>query len=144
MSGCGPLGTHDPESESPYGESNPNAKPKKTWTVKRTLISNEVNCIAADSENVWIATAKGVSRWERTPDRWHHYTMEDGLANDIVNAVAIEGENRFGLQQMKVLVDSTQKQILFLHFVLLMVSQVIKFHPLQWMATMSGLVHQTV
>ena len=90
MSGCGPLGTHDPESESPYGESNPNAKPKKTWTVKRTLISNEVNCIAADSDNVWIATARGVSRWIRTKNKWLHYTMEDGLANDMVNAVAIE------------------------------------------------------
>ena len=93
MSGCGPLGTHDPESETPYGESNPNGKSKQTWTVKRTLISNEVNCIAADSDNVWIATAKGVSRWIRTEDKWLHYTMEDGLANDMVNAVAIEGKS---------------------------------------------------
>ena len=90
--GCGPLGITDPQSDTPYADSRPNSKPKKTWPVKRTLISNEVNCIAADSDNVWIATARGVSRWERTQDRWLHYTMEDGLANDMVNAVAVDGK----------------------------------------------------
>ena len=84
--GCGPLGTHDPQSETPYNDS----KPKKTWPVERTLISNEVNCIAADSGNVWVATEKGVSRWKRLQNVWCHYTMEDGLANDSVNAVAID------------------------------------------------------
>ena len=92
MMGCGPLGITDPQSDTPFANSRPNSKPKKTWPVKRTLISNEVNCIAADSENVWIATAKGVSRWGRSEDRWLHYTMEDGLANDMVNAVAVDGK----------------------------------------------------
>ncbi len=90
--GCGPLGITDPQSDTLYANSCPNSKPTKTWPVKRTLISNEVNCIAADSENVWIATARGVSRWKRTQDRWLHYTMEDGLANDMVNAVAVDGK----------------------------------------------------
>lgn len=90
--GCGPLGMHDPQSDTPFGESRPDTKPKKTWPVKRTLISNEVNCIAVDSENVWIATARGVSCWIRTQDKWVHYTMENGLANDMVNAVAIDGK----------------------------------------------------
>ena len=73
--GCGPLGITDPQSETPA-----NSKPKKTWPVERTLISNEVNCIAADSDNVWVATEKGVSRWKRLQNTWHHYTMENGLA----------------------------------------------------------------
>ena len=59
--GCGPLGITDPQSDTLYANSCPNSKPTKTWPVKRTLISNEVNCIAADSENVWIATASGSS-----------------------------------------------------------------------------------
>ena len=90
--GCGPLGITDPQSDVPFQNSRPNSKSKKTSAIKRTLVSNEVNCIAADSENVWIATAKGVSRWERNQDKWLHYTMENGLANDMVNAVAIDGK----------------------------------------------------
>ena len=89
--GCGPL-TTDPQSNVPLGDADTDSRPGKTWPVKRTLVSNEVNCIAADPENVWIATARGVSRWERQQDQWLHYTMEDGLANDMVNAVAIDGQ----------------------------------------------------
>ena len=89
--GCGPL-TTDPQSGIPLEDSGADSRPEKVWPMKRTLISNEVNCIAADANNVWIATARGVSRWERQQDKWLHYTMEDGLANDMVNAVAIEGQ----------------------------------------------------
>ena len=92
ITGCGPLVTTDPQSAVPLEDSDTDARPEKRWPVKRTLVSNEVNCIAADSENVWIATARGISRWERTEDKWLHYTMEDGLANDTVNAVAIDGQ----------------------------------------------------
>ena len=89
--GCATL-VLDEQSDAPYADAGAASRPEKRWPVKRTLVSNEVNCIAAGSENVWIATAKGVSRWERTADTWHHYTMEDGLANDMVNAVAIDGQ----------------------------------------------------
>ena len=85
---CGPLVTTDPQSNLPLEDS----RPEKVWPVKRSLVSNEVNCIAADPENVWIATARGISRWARQQDQWLHYTMEDGLANDMVNAVAIDGQ----------------------------------------------------
>ena len=90
--GCGPLITTDPQSGVPYEGSKTDAQSAKTWPVERTLVSNEVNCIAADSDNVWIATARGVSRWDRQQDKWLHYTMEDGLSNDMVNAVAIDGQ----------------------------------------------------
>ena len=88
--GCGTLAT-DQQSDVPFEDSQTGSLPTKTWPMKRTLVSNEVNCIAADAENVWIATARGVSRWDRQQDKWIYYTMEDGLANDIVNAVAIDG-----------------------------------------------------
>ena len=90
--GCGPLLTTDPQSGVPYEGSKTDAQSAKTWPVERTLVSDEVNCIAADSDNVWIATARGVSRWDRQQDKWLHYTMEDGLSNDMVNAVAIDGQ----------------------------------------------------
>ncbi len=92
ITGCGPLMTTDPQSNAPLADTREDSRPEKVWPVKRTLVSNEVNCIAADSENVWIATARGVSRWERQQDNWLHYTMESGLANDMVNAVAIDGQ----------------------------------------------------
>ena len=89
--GCGPL-TTDPQSNVPLEDSGADSRSEKAWPVERTLVSNEVNCIAADSENVWIATARGVSRWKRQQDQWLHYTMENGLANDMVNAVAVDGQ----------------------------------------------------
>ena len=90
--GCGPLVTSDPQSGLSYEDSQTGAESAKTWPVERTLVSNEVSCIAADSDNVWIATARGVSRWDRQRDKWLHYTMEDGLSNDMVNAVAVDGQ----------------------------------------------------
>ena len=92
MLGCSPLGITDPESDIPFSNSQQRKKSKKTWQVNRTLISNEVNCIAADENNVWFATVRGVSRWKRNQDKWIHYTMENGLANDTVNTVAIDGQ----------------------------------------------------
>ena len=89
--GCGPL-TSDQQSNLPFEDSGTDSRPEKVWPVERTLVSNEVNCIAAGPDNVWIATARGVSRWERQQDKWFHYTMEDGLANDMVNAVAVDGQ----------------------------------------------------
>ena len=89
--GCGPL-TSDQQSNLPFEDSGVDSRSEKVWPVERTLVSNEVNCIAADSDNVWITTALGVSRWDRQQDKWLHYTMEDGLANDMVNAVAIDGQ----------------------------------------------------
>ena len=89
--GCGTLAT-DQQSNRPFEDAQAGLVPAKTWPVERTLVSSEVNCIAADSDNVWIATARGVSRWDRQRDKWLHYTMEDGLANDIVNAVAVDGQ----------------------------------------------------
>ena len=89
--GCGTLAT-DRQSDVPFEDSQTGSAPVKTWPTERTLVSNEVNCIAADADNVWIATARGVSRWDRQQDKWFHYTMEDGLANDMVNAVAVDGQ----------------------------------------------------
>ena len=90
MVGCTTLST-DPPADVPFEDLRSGTRTGKRWPVERTLVSNEVNCIAADAHNVWIATEAGVSRWRRNQGKWDHYTMEDGLANDAVNAVAIDG-----------------------------------------------------
>ncbi|MFC1714528.1 lamin tail domain-containing protein [Candidatus Poribacteria bacterium] len=64
---------------------------KKSEGAQRVLISNDVRCISADETNVWIATDKGVSRFERSSGAWRHYTKEDGLNSDNINAIATDG-----------------------------------------------------
>ena len=54
-------------------------KTKGTVQYEKTLISNRVRCISADSDNVWIATDQGVSRYIRKTDSWVSYTRADGL-----------------------------------------------------------------
>ena len=90
MAGCTTLVPDDPNM--PLGDFDSGSRTEKAWRVERKLVSNEVNCIAADSHNIWFATQAGVSRWNRDQDQWFHYTMEDGLSNDAVNAVAIDGQ----------------------------------------------------
>ncbi|HIE27515.1 TPA: hypothetical protein EYP66_09530 [Candidatus Poribacteria bacterium] len=59
-------------------------------TGKNVLISNHINDISADENNVWIATDLGVSRLDRKANRWTNNTKEDGLGADNVNAVLSE------------------------------------------------------
>ena len=66
-------------------------KTKGSVQYEKTLISNRVRCISADSDNVWIATDQGVSRYIRQTDKWVPYTQADGLADDSVNALAVDG-----------------------------------------------------
>lgn len=88
--GCTTFVPDDPNIPLDDFDASPQAD--KEWRVERRLVSNEVNCIAADPHNVWFATQAGVSRWDRDQDRWLHYTMENGLSNDAVNALAIDGK----------------------------------------------------
>ena len=90
MVGCTTMVPDDPNI--PLEDFDSDSRTEKAWQVERKLVSNEVNCIAADPHNVWFATQAGVSRWDRGQDQWFHYTMEDGLSNDAVNAVAIDGQ----------------------------------------------------
>ena len=90
MVGCTTMVPDNPNM--PLEDFDSGSPAEKVWRVERKLVSNEVNCIAADPHNVWFATQAGVSRWDRDQDQWFHYTMEDGLSNDTVNAVAIDGQ----------------------------------------------------
>lgn len=65
---------------------------RRSEGAQRVLISNDIRCISADDNNVWIATDTGVSRFERATNSWRHYTKDDGLNSDNVNAVASDGK----------------------------------------------------
>jgi len=55
----------------------------------RVLISSKVRSISDGINNVWIATDRGVSRFNREDSRWTSYTKEDGLVSDNVYVVSL-------------------------------------------------------
>jgi len=59
--------------------------------VYRVLISNNIRSISADKSSVWVATRRGVSRFDRATNIWTHYTKDDGLSSDNVNAIVSDG-----------------------------------------------------
>ena len=56
------------------------------------LLSDQVNAIAADVKHIWVATDKGINRFNKHENLWISYTVEDGLANNKVSSVAVDGD----------------------------------------------------
>jgi len=52
---------------------------------------NYVHALAVESNYVWAGTQGGVVRWDRTSGTYAKYTTADGLADNWVNAIAIDG-----------------------------------------------------
>jgi ligand-binding sensor domain-containing protein len=48
--------------------------------------------MVADSEVIWAATNQGVMRYNRQTQEWRRYTIEDGLMDNQVNAIAMDGD----------------------------------------------------
>jgi len=73
-------------------DTGPDEFVKVKGNVKREkiLLSNKIRCVAADDNNVWVATARGVSRFSRKDEAWFHYTDSAGLVSDDVLAVALD------------------------------------------------------
>jgi ligand-binding sensor domain-containing protein len=56
--------------------------------------------IACDSRNVWVATRTGVWKLNRATDIWIKYTTEDGLLDDDVQDLVLDGDHIwFGTSQ---------------------------------------------
>ena len=55
------------------------------------LLSDQVNALAADAKHIWVATDKGINRFNKHENLWLSYTVEDGLANNRVSSVAVDG-----------------------------------------------------
>lgn len=77
-----------PETEADGSRLYKNAASQEEFKV---LISNSVRSIAADANDVWIATDSGVSRFSQQDGRWTSYTKDDGLVSDNVYVVASDG-----------------------------------------------------
>ena len=66
------------------------AKVKGDIHHEKILLSNKIRCVAADDNNVWVATDRGVSRFSRKDEAWFHYNDSAGLVSDDVLAVALD------------------------------------------------------
>ena len=65
--------------------------PSTPWRAT-ALLSDQVNAIAADTKHIWVATDKGINRFNKRENLWISYTVEDGLANNKISSVAIDGD----------------------------------------------------
>lgn len=68
------------------------AKTKGKVQREKVLLSNKIRCVAADDDNVWVATDRGVSRLSRADNTWTRYTKAGDLASDDVVSIAIDGD----------------------------------------------------
>jgi ligand-binding sensor domain-containing protein len=70
-------------------------------TVKKMLVSDEIRCISAGSDSVWVGTDKGVSVYHKgkgfdTPSatqpkgQWTAINRENGLVSEDVSAIAVD------------------------------------------------------
>ena len=62
-----------------------------SWATT-ALLSDRVNAVAADAKHVWVATDKGINRFNKRDNMWTSYNVEDGLANNKVSSVAVDAD----------------------------------------------------
>jgi ligand-binding sensor domain-containing protein len=63
-----------------------------TKEYAETLVSNEVWCLDADQDFIWIGTMRGVSRYDKKRDIWTNFTIEDGLPTNEIGSVKVDGK----------------------------------------------------
>jgi ligand-binding sensor domain-containing protein len=104
MTGCS-FNKVDTQQESltPKKES-PGVVEEATITqtaTERALVSDNIRCIYAGPDSLWVGTDRGISVYHKKDSRWAEFHREDGLISDDVTAVAIDGKSvwvgtRFG------------------------------------------------
>jgi len=57
-----------------------------------TLVSNEVWCVDADQDYIWIGTMRGISRYDKRKDIWMTFTVENGLPTNEIGSVKVDGD----------------------------------------------------
>jgi len=60
--------------------------------VKDHPLNAAVNRILASRQAVWVATNAGVFKYDRAMQRWVQFTVEDGLADDRVYSIQLDGD----------------------------------------------------
>ena len=57
-----------------------------------TYAFSTINDLAVDDSSAWIATDEGVLKYDRRWDRWRHFTAEDGLLDNMVQTLLLDGD----------------------------------------------------
>ena len=60
--------------------------------AKNFPVEDGVNRILASARAVWVATNDGVLKYDREMQRWVRFTFEDGLADDRVYSIQLDGD----------------------------------------------------
>ena len=55
------------------------------------LLSDRVLSLAVDSRYLWVGTDRGLSRYDKTQERWINFTVRDGLAHNHVLSIVLDG-----------------------------------------------------
>ena len=60
------------------------------YNIKSDLISNDVKCLTADNEEIWIGTREGISIYNKKTKKWKSYTTSNSgiISNDISSIIA--------------------------------------------------------
>ena len=61
-------------------------------TAEQALVSDNIRCIDAGPDRVWVGTDRGVSVYDKGDNRWTKLDFEDGLLSDDVTAIAVDGK----------------------------------------------------
>lgn len=67
----------------------------KNWLTPPAKMNNTdagINRILAARDAVWVATNSGVLKYDRAGERWVHYTVMDGLPDDQVYSLCLDGD----------------------------------------------------
>ncbi len=72
-----------------YDLENPNE-----YNIKTDLISNDVKCLTADNEEIWIGTREGISVYNKKTKKWKSYTTSnsDIISNEINSIIAVKDD----------------------------------------------------
>lgn len=54
------------------------------------LAGDELRDVAMDETHVWVATAKGINRYDRSTKKWELFTTADGLVSNDINCIDVE------------------------------------------------------
>lgn len=57
----------------------------------KSLENDDVRCLAADDDRVWVGTKTGVSLYEIAKGTWNTFTQKDGLASNEVSCITLDG-----------------------------------------------------
>jgi len=61
-------------------------------SIRNEPVAGRVHRMRMDQTALWVAGDDGVLKLDREENRWIHYTMEDGLPDDRVFCLLIEGD----------------------------------------------------